>query len=154
MIVIARDGVLNDCELGSVNHRTQLCLRDDRVAQLVELHRAGHEIVLIASQPGLSVGTLGLDELDAIHSQVHQAVEAAGGQIAGLFYCPHEANDQCNCKPPATGLFEVIAIEYDIALDQIICFSANESEQTAAAQAGCRVIATNQNPSTSLIDLL
>lgn len=151
MIIIGRDGVLNDQPIGQVNHRTTLKLRQDRVEQVATLSKAGHTLAIIASQPGLSRGLMDLDELDAIHYQIETAIESAGGHILGLFYCAHEPADQCQCRPPATGLFEVMAIEANTETQSMTLISAHRDEQEAAKRVGCKVIAIELGSDENLI---
>ncbi|MFM7784323.1 MAG: HAD hydrolase-like protein, partial [Gammaproteobacteria bacterium] len=43
-------------------------------------------------------------------------VEAAGGRLGGVFYCPHHPDDDCDCRKPRTGLLEAIEREYGLSV--------------------------------------
>lgn len=150
LVVIGRDGVLNDQLPGRVNHRTALGLRPERIAQIAAMSNDGFTIVLMAKQPGLSLGTLDLDELEAIHAQIYHTVEVAGGEVNAMFYCAHEAREKCYCRAPNTGLIDVIAIEYDLSANDIICISADKDEQAAATTAGCHLIEVDPSESADI----
>ncbi len=50
--------------------------------------------------------------LNAIHSKMHKAVALAGGRIEAVFYCPHAADMNCDCRKPRSGLLDEIAARY------------------------------------------
>ena len=43
-------------------------------------------------------------------------VEAHGGKIMDVFYCPHSPEDMCKCRKPEPDLFFQAAEKYDIEL--------------------------------------
>ena len=38
-------------------------------------------------------------------------MESLGGEVAGIFYCPHLPEEGCSCRKPATGLLSAIESE-------------------------------------------
>jgi D-glycero-D-manno-heptose 1,7-bisphosphate phosphatase len=54
--------------------------------------------------------------LNAIHQKMHQLAQQAGATIDAVFYCPHMADDNCDCRKPRAGMFHEIARRYDISL--------------------------------------
>lgn len=138
LAVISRDGVVNHALVNGVNHRTQLELIDGSIAAMVKLAQAGYTLVLTTQQAGMSRGLLDLDELEAIHSHISSRVEEAGASIAAIFYCPHDEQDRCHCRPPETGLFDAIEMEFDCNASQVDFFFATDAEQGLASKIGCR----------------
>lgn len=136
-LFISRDGVINTRIRGGVTHRTQLELIPGSVETIARLSQEGYTVVMVTHQPGLSRGLFDLDELEAIHSKITDSVAALGGEITGIFYCPHDIDDHCYCRPPATGLLDVIEIELDCCADQAYYFCDNDDEATAATAKGC-----------------
>lgn len=136
-IFISRDGVINQRIAGGVTHRTQLELVPGSIDALASLYKNGFTIVMVTHQPGLSRGLFDLDELEAIHAQIMDTVEQQGGSIHAIFYCPHDQDDHCYCRPPATGLLEVIEIELDCDVQDRFYLCDNEDELTAAEHKGC-----------------
>lgn len=35
---------------------------------------------------------------------MHKLVRQAGGEISGIWYCPHSAEHKCNCRKPKSGM--------------------------------------------------
>ncbi len=136
-VFISRDGVINTRIQGGVTHRTKLTLIEGSVDAIVELSKNGFTVVMVTHQPGLSRGLFDLDELEAIHSQITDAVEQGGGEITATFYCPHDKEDHCYCCPPLTGLLDVVEIELDCHAEGAFYFCDNPEEMEMAKNKGC-----------------
>ena len=56
------------------------------------------------------------------------------------FLCPHDDNDNCNCRKPKTGLLEIAKEKY--ALDMRECFVIGDrfSDMLAGGRMGCKLI--------------
>jgi D-glycero-D-manno-heptose 1,7-bisphosphate phosphatase len=139
-LFISRDGVINTRREGGITHRDELELIDGSIDTIVALSKKGFTIILVTHQPGLSQGVLALDELEAIHAKIIDRVENRGGEIASVFYCAHDESDHCYCRPPATGLLDVIEIELDCDVQEAYYFCDNQAEASAALQKRCQVI--------------
>jgi D-glycero-D-manno-heptose 1,7-bisphosphate phosphatase len=48
-----------------------------------------------------------------MHHRLCEMVETAGGHVAGIFYCPHTPEDQCDCRKPKSGLIDAIEREFN-----------------------------------------
>ncbi len=139
-LFVSRDGVINARIDGGVTHRTKLELIDGAIDTIAALSKRGYQIIMVTHQPGLSRGLLDLDEMEAIHSKIIDGVENRGGEITSIFYCPHDESDHCYCRPPATGLIDVIEIELDCSVNDAYYFCDNEPEADVARRKGCEVI--------------
>lgn len=139
-LFISRDGVINARIDGGVTHRTQLSFIEGSIDTLAALSKRGFTLVMVTHQPGLSRGVLDLDEMEAIHSKIIDSVENRGGEITSVFYCPHDEADHCYCRPPATGLLDVIEMELDCYAKDAYYFCDNEPEAIAATEKGCQVV--------------
>ena len=62
------------------------------------LSDAGHELVVISNQGGVSRGLLTKKDLQGITDRMLGAVERSGGKIHKVFYCIHQTSDACNCS--------------------------------------------------------
>ena len=57
---------------------------------------------MATNQSGVGRGLFDMDTLNAIHAKMHKAVVAVGGQIDAIFYCPHAADSDCDCRKTQT----------------------------------------------------
>lgn len=71
---------------------------------IARLKDAGYLVIMITNQSGIARGILDEDILDSIHDKLIKEVEAAGGTIDDIFYCPHHPDDGCTCRKPETDM--------------------------------------------------
>jgi D-glycero-D-manno-heptose 1,7-bisphosphate phosphatase len=138
LALLGRDGVVNKAIVGGVNHRTKLELITDSINAVAKLSQAGFRVIVVTHQPGISKGLFDLDELEAMNSEITIKVEAAGGEIHAFFYCPHDEQDRCHCRPPKTGLLDAIEMEFDCNTSDAAFFYANKHEKELAIIKGCK----------------
>ena len=69
-------------------------------------------MVVATNQSGMARGLFEMATLNAIHDKMHKAVAQAGGRIDAVFYCPHSADMDCDCRKPKPGMFDEIAARY------------------------------------------
>lgn len=139
-VFISRDGVINTRLEEGVTHRNKLELIAGSIETMAKLSRQGFTVIIVTHQPGLSRGVFDLDEMDAIHAKISDSVENYGGEVTAIFYCPHDENDHCHCRPPATGLLDVIEIELDCGASDAYYFCDNAEEAEVAEKKGCHAI--------------
>jgi histidinol phosphatase-like enzyme len=65
-------------------------------------------------------------------------VAQAGGRIEAVFYCPHAAEMNCDCRKPKPGLFDEIAARYGRALTDVPAVGDSLRDLQAAASVGAR----------------
>jgi len=71
---------------------------------IYRLNEAGYIVIVITNQSGISRGFFDVDTLAAIHDKMIREIEAGGGRIDGIFYCPHHPDEKCSCRKPETGM--------------------------------------------------
>jgi D-glycero-D-manno-heptose 1,7-bisphosphate phosphatase len=132
LIILDRDGV--------INHDSENYIRcpDDwqpipgSIEGISLLTKAGYQVVVATNQSGLGRGYYDLATLNAIHDKMNQLVEAAGGKIDAIFYCPHLPTDNCDCRKPKPGLvFQ--ALEYAKLTPEQACFVGDSSRDLESA---------------------
>jgi len=112
LIVLDRDGVINEDSDDYIRS-----LRDWRpipgsIEAIGDLCRAGFSIVVASNQSGIGRGLLDQTTLFSIHGALRDAVHAVGGELMGIYYCPHVPDDNCDCRKPKPGLLDQIAADF------------------------------------------
>ena len=70
------------------------------------LNRLFSRIFIVTNQQGIAKGLMSEADLLRIHSNMLQQIEANGGKIDAVFYCPHMRTEGCDCRKPKTGMYE------------------------------------------------
>lgn len=107
IIFLDRDGVINrDPGFGGyVTSWQEFDFLPGSLEALKKLHQTGYTVIVISNQGGVAKGLYTQKALDEITKNMLAQVEQAGGRIRAVHYCPHQDEDNCNCRKPKTGLF-------------------------------------------------
>jgi D-glycero-D-manno-heptose 1,7-bisphosphate phosphatase len=50
---------------------------------------------------------------------MHRALNALGGRVDAIFYCPHSADDHCDCRKPKPGMMEEIGRRFGMDMKKV-----------------------------------
>jgi histidinol-phosphate phosphatase family protein len=104
-LFLDRDGVINRrLPDAYVQHWEEFEFLPGVLEALAGFSRYFRHIFVVTNQQGIGKGLMSREELEAVHRRMLSEVEAAGGRIDGIFYCPHHKNLNCNCRKPAPGM--------------------------------------------------
>ena len=137
LVVIDRDGTLNTYREGYIKSPEEFEAIPGSLEAVALLNRAGWHVVVASNQPGLGRGVMDMAALNAIHTVMHQQLAAAGARVDAVFFCPHSADDGCDCHKPLPGLLLQIAERYGVELASIHVVGDALRDLQAATQAGC-----------------
>jgi histidinol-phosphate phosphatase family protein len=102
------------------------------------LTKNGFEIYIISNQAGIGRGVMQEGDVLEIHNNMEKELFAAGSKISGIYYCPHKAEDDCQCRKPKPGMLFEAALEYLIDLPRATFIGDDERDVQAGVAAGCR----------------
>ena len=92
---------------------------------LRDLRDAGYVLCVVSNQSGAARGYFPEPALAGVRERLQSLVERTGAELAGCYFCPHHPEGllpglalACNCRKPATGLFERAARDLDIDLSR------------------------------------
>lgn len=139
-IILDRDGVINCDSDEFIKSPDEWIPIPGSLEAVARLHRAGHPVIVATNQSGVSRGLLTLSMLERIHARMTDEVRGAGGDLAGVFFCPHCDEDGCACRKPAPGLFYDIASRLGVDLATSYAVGDSERDIVAARRAGARPI--------------
>ncbi|MES9815409.1 MAG: D-glycero-beta-D-manno-heptose 1,7-bisphosphate 7-phosphatase [Candidatus Thiodiazotropha sp.] len=108
LIILDRDGVINQDSDAYIKSPEEWIPIDDSLQAIAKLSRAGYRVFVATNQSGLARGLFDIETLNAIHQKMFDAVQAVGGSIEAILFCPHGPDDHCHCRKPKTGLYEEI----------------------------------------------
>jgi D-glycero-D-manno-heptose 1,7-bisphosphate phosphatase len=132
LVILDRDGVINQESEAFIKTPEEWIPIAGSIAAIARLYKNGYTVVVASNQSGIARHLLSLDTLAAIHGRMKREVEAAGGKIDSIFFCPHGPGDACDCRKPKPGLFRQIAQRYGVKLDGIPMIGDSERDLQAA----------------------
>ena len=137
-VILDRDGVINRDSPDYIKSLAEWQPLPGSIEAIVRLSRAGFRVAVATNQSGLGRGLIPAPQLAAMHAALTQLVREAGGEIAGIFYCPHTPAVGCPCRKPGIGLFEAIARRFSVDLKGQPAIGDSLRDLLAAQRAGCR----------------
>lgn len=116
VVILDRDGTICEEIPGSyVRYWSEFKFIPGALDALTRLKENGYKVFVFSNQSGVGKGVMTEEQLREIHREMCSTVFAFGGEISGVFYCPHRAEDGCDCRKPKTGL--LLKIERDYGVD-------------------------------------
>jgi D-glycero-D-manno-heptose 1,7-bisphosphate phosphatase len=138
LIILDRDGVINIDSSQFIKSPDEWKPIPGSIDAIGRLTREGWRVVVATNQSGLARGLFEMTTLNAIHAKMHKAVAQAGGRIEAVFYCPHSAEMECDCRKPKAGLFNEIAARYGRDLIDVPAIGDSLRDLQAAASVGAQ----------------
>jgi D-glycero-D-manno-heptose 1,7-bisphosphate phosphatase len=152
-VILDRDGVLNR-KMPKATYvqswKDWEWLPGAREALKIFKH-AGYRVVIITNQAGIARGHLSERDLAAIHERMKEEVEAAGGRIDRLYFCPHHWDDGCECRKPKPGMLFQAQRDLHLDLSRTVFVGDDTRDGEAAEAAGCPFVLLPEG--ASLADL-
>lgn len=104
LIILDRDGVINQDREDLVKSADEWIPIAGSMDAIASFTQSGYTVVVATNQSGIGRGCFSMQELTEIHSKMHKMVQQAGGQIDGIWFCPHPADADCDCHKPKRGM--------------------------------------------------
>lgn len=136
LIVLDRDGVINQDSDNFIKSPEEWIPIEGSLEAITRLNQAGYRVVVATNQSGIARGLFDLDTLMAIHEKMNRLLAKLGGQIDGVFYCPHGPDDDCRCRKPQPGMFEEIGQRFDTAMHDTLSVGDSLRDLLAARAVG------------------
>lgn len=140
LIILDRDGVINHDRDDYVKSADECIPIAGSIDAIVRLNKAGFTVVIATNQAGLARGKFELEDLEAIHEKITRRVEESGGELGGIFYCPHHPDDNCKCRKPKPGLLDAIEAEFNTSVESSYFIGDSLRDLQAAVQKGCKPV--------------
>jgi D-glycero-D-manno-heptose 1,7-bisphosphate phosphatase len=138
LIILDRDGTINHDSDDYVKSPDEWQALPGAIDAIARLNHAGWHTVIATNQSGLGRGLFDVATLNQIHDKLHKTLAKAGGRVDAIFYCPHTADDHCQCRKPLPGLFEQIGDRFGVDLPDVHAVGDTLRDAQAAAAVGCQ----------------
>jgi D-glycero-D-manno-heptose 1,7-bisphosphate phosphatase len=138
LVVLDRDGTINQDSDQYIKSPAEWQPIPGSMEGIARLTQGGWRIVVATNQSGIARGLFDMATLNAIHGEMHRAVGQAGGRIDAIFFCPHAADSNCECRKPKPGLLREIGSRFDVDMKGVPMIGDALRDLEAAAAVGAQ----------------
>ena len=139
-ILLDRDGVINHDSDAFIKSPDEWLPIDGSLEAIALLNAHGYQVIVVTNQSGVARGLLDEAMLEKIHAKMRRLVNEKGGDIAAIYYCPHGADSDCECRKPKAGLLKAFAADFHADLTTIAVIGDSLRDLQAAEAVGAQPI--------------
>ena len=140
LVILDRDGVINRDSANFIKSPNEWIALPGSLEAIALLNQSGFRIAIATNQSGIARGLFDMTTLNAINDKMYRALGQMGGRIDAMFYCPHTADDNCDCRKPKTGMIEDIGRRFSVELSEVYGIGDSLRDLQAFSDAGCKPI--------------
>jgi D-glycero-D-manno-heptose 1,7-bisphosphate phosphatase len=154
LVMIDRDGVINEDSGEFIKSVAEWRPIAGSLEAVASLHRAGWTVAVVTNQSGVGRGLFDEATLAKIHEHMRERVRAAGGDLAGVYYCPHLPDAGCDCRKPKPGMFRALERELGVSVVGAPYIGDRMSDVEAAEAVGARPMLVRTGTGAATVALL
>ena len=140
LVIIDRDGVINEAVPDGVRSVQDWRPIPGSLDAVARLGRAGHRVVVATRQPGIRRRHFTFEDLNRIHELMHRRLAEYGGTVDAVFTCLCLPRRRCDCFGSRPTVLHEIAQRVRVSLAGVPCIGAAAPILEAAAAARARPI--------------
>ena len=140
LVILDRDGVINFDSAQFIKNPAEWKPIPGSLEAIARLNQAGYRVVVATNQSGVGRSLFDMDTLNSIHEKMHKALFAVGGRVDAVFYCPHTADSDCECRKPKPGMLKRISETLNVNLKGVPAIGDSLRDLQACAAVGCQPI--------------
>ena len=137
-IFLDRDGVLIENRSDYVRDWSQVKIIPEAIRALSLAPIKKYKVVIVTNQSVVGRGLVLLKTAEEINQRLINLIRGHGGQIDGVYMCPHKPDDGCTCRKPLPGLLLQAAQDLSLDLQRSWMIGDAWSDVQAGEAAGLR----------------
>ncbi len=138
LILLDRDGVINEDRLDSVRSPDQFELLPKAGSAVAHLNRAGYAVAIVTNQAAVGRGHIDLTMLDMIHAKMLAALSADGGRIDRIYAATETPEQATSRRKPGPGMLLEALRDFSAAAGETFMIGDDLTDVRAATAAACR----------------
>ena len=100
-------------------------------------------VIIITNQRGVGRGLISLADLENIHAKMIKKLRRFGAKIDGIYICPHDIKDNCDCRKPKSGMLFRAAKDFKIDFSQSYIIGDSSIDIQAGKKVGSKTVLIN-----------
>jgi D-glycero-D-manno-heptose 1,7-bisphosphate phosphatase len=143
-VFLDRDGTLN-VDSGYIDspERVELLEGVPEALKLLEPHFL---LAVVSNQSGIARGFFGHEEVARVHGRLEELLALEGAAVDAVLYCPHQPDDDCDCRKPLSGLLQRAAQDLQAETENSWMVGDRASDIEAGVGVGARTILLPEPP--------
>ncbi len=138
-VFLDRDGTICE-EVGYLNHISRFRMFAFAAGAIRRLNGAGVPVVVVTNQSGVGRGLFPESFLQQVNAEMTRQLAAAEAKLDAIYYCPHTAETDCNCRKPKPAMLERAAREHHLDLRRSLVVGDRYADIELARRVGARSI--------------
>jgi D-glycero-D-manno-heptose 1,7-bisphosphate phosphatase len=139
-VFLDRDGVINKVVLRegkACSPRTsdEFEFVENIGDDIKRLKSASFIVIVVSNQPDIARGRMDIAELEKMNERIRDNLP-----VDDILFCPHDDNDECDCRKPQPGMILYAFQKYKIDSCRSYLVGDREKDMEAARNAGCEGI--------------
>lgn len=115
-VFLDRDGVIIENREDYVKSWADVTYVPGALEAIRQLTEAGWPVIMVTNQSAVGRGIITIPFLEWLHNRMLAEIEAAGGSVLAVYYCPHRPDGECTCRKPRPGMLQQAALDHNINL--------------------------------------
>ena len=100
-------------------------------------------VIIVTNQRGITRGMMTVNDLEDIHKKMRAEFKKENARIDGIYFCPHNIEDNCQCRKPKPGMLFKASKDFKIDLRKSYMIGDDFTDIEAGREAGCKTILIN-----------
>jgi D-glycero-D-manno-heptose 1,7-bisphosphate phosphatase len=137
-VFLDRDGVINVRlpDGAYVTRREEFVFCEGVAEALRLLQEKGFLLIVVTNQRGIGRGLMTGKDLDDVHRGMREELDREGVTLDALYFCPHNLEDDCDCRKPRPGMLKAAMKRFDIDRKRSLIIGDSETDIEAGRAAG------------------
>jgi D-glycero-D-manno-heptose 1,7-bisphosphate phosphatase len=150
LVILDRDGVINFDSDRFIKTPEEWRAIPGSLEAIAWLNQRGYRIAVATNQSGIGRGLLDIGAFNAINDKMTRQLAQVGGRIDAIFFCPHAADANCECRKPRAGMLREIARRFSIEMKGVPVVGDSLRDLQAAEEVGAQpvLVATGKGKAT------
>lgn len=140
VVFLDRDGTISKDSINHIKSWDEFHFLPNAKQGLKLLNEQNFHIIIITNQSVIAREMVTPAELDSIHRNMIKEIEAAGGKIETIYYCPHYPDNGCSCRKPKPGLLLQAIKDHAIDPKQSYMVGDRIMDIEVGKSVGCKTI--------------
>lgn len=139
-VLLDRDGVINVNRPTHVTCWSDFSFLPGVISALRRLTQLNVPVAVVTNQAIVNRNIITHAELATIHQRMVAMLRLGGARVDGIFYCPHDWAEGCDCRKPAPGLLLQAADALDLDLSRSVFVGDAATDVAAGQRVSCHTI--------------